>query len=83
MKKIYNKLVRDRIPSIIQDSNKTCQTRILNDEEYIYYLKLKLLEESQEVNHAANNQIVEEIADVMEVIDALITSISLIRFAPK
>lgn len=33
--KVYNKLVRDKIPEIIEEDGKTCKTRILSDEEYI------------------------------------------------
>lgn len=78
MKKIHNKLVRDNIPTIIEHANKTCQTKILNDEEYIKYLKLKLLEESNEVNQANdNNKMIEELADVFEVIDALMKTIDI------
>lgn len=36
MKKIiYHKLVRDRIPEIIEASGNTCVTEILSDEEYL------------------------------------------------
>ena len=35
MKHIHNKLVRDRIPEIIENDHKTCVTRILNDDEYL------------------------------------------------
>ena len=70
--KTYNKLVRDNIPEIIQKDNKTCQTRILNDEEYIQELIKKLHEEVCEVQNASNKQfLIEEIADVYEVMDAI------------
>lgn len=50
MKHIHNKLVRDRIPEIIENDHKTCVTRILlNDDEYLVCLKSKLLEECHEV----------------------------------
>lgn len=31
----YHKLVRDRIPEIIEESGKTCLTEILSDEDYL------------------------------------------------
>ncbi len=31
----YNKLVRDKIPEIIERDNKTCSTRILDEERYL------------------------------------------------
>lgn len=34
-KKSYHKLVRDRIPEIIEQSGKTCVVSILSDEEYL------------------------------------------------
>lgn len=77
MRKEHNKLIRDNIPSIIQQANKTCKTRILNNEEYIHYLKLKLIEESNEVYHSDNDHIKEEIADVLEVIDALMSTFNI------
>lgn len=71
MKHIYNKLVRDRIPEIIENDHKTCVTRILNDEEYLECLKSKLLEECHEVMDAEGEDIKKEIADVLEVLEAL------------
>ena len=38
--KIYNKLVRDKIPEIIEADGKTCKTEILSDEEYLKMLFL-------------------------------------------
>ena len=34
MERIYNKLVRDNIPKIIEEKNETPIIRILNDAEY-------------------------------------------------
>lgn len=64
----YNKLVRDRIPEIIQESGRTCVTRILSEEEYITALELKLSEEVAELQSDKN---LEEMADVLEVLRAL------------
>ena len=69
MKHIYNKLIRDRIPEIIENDHKTCATRILNDEEYLKCLKSKLLEECNEVIDAEGEDIKKEIADVLEVLE--------------
>ena len=43
--KIYNKLVRDRIPEIIEASGKCCKTEILSDEAYLRMIDAKLDEE--------------------------------------
>lgn len=67
MVKKYNKLVRDRIPEIIEASGKTCVTRILSDEDYLRMVDAKLDEELVEY-HADQN--IEELADLMEVIYA-------------
>lgn len=63
----YNKLVRDRIPEIIEVSGNTCVTEILSDEEYLRMLDIKLDEELAEY-HA--DQDIEELADLIEVIRA-------------
>ncbi len=63
----YNKLVRDRIPEIIDESGKTCKTKILNDEEYLRMIDAKLDEELAEYHKDQN---IEELADLMEVIYA-------------
>ena len=46
--KTYNKLVRDLIPDIIENSGKQCRTRILSDDEYLEKLDAKLDEELEE-----------------------------------
>jgi predicted house-cleaning noncanonical NTP pyrophosphatase (MazG superfamily) len=67
MVKKYNKLVRDRIPEIIESSGKTCVTEILSDEEYLRMVDAKLDEELVEYHKDQN---IEELADLMEVIQA-------------
>ena len=42
MEKIYNKLVRDNIPTIIEQDNEVPFTRILNDNDYKKELYKKL-----------------------------------------
>lgn len=64
---IYNKLVRDRIPEIIEESGKECKIRILNEEKYMQMLNVKLDEELAEYHKDQN---VEELADLLEVIYA-------------
>jgi predicted house-cleaning noncanonical NTP pyrophosphatase (MazG superfamily) len=67
-KKVYNKLVRDKIPEIIQADGKKLKSRILNDEEHLEALLKKFEEELAELREARN---IEELADVHEVLLAL------------
>ena len=63
----YNKLVRDRIPEIIEKSGNKCVIEILSDEKYIEMLDKKLTEELAEYHKDKN---IEELADLLEVIYA-------------
>ncbi|AZB41786.1 phosphoribosyl-ATP pyrophosphohydrolase [Bacillus sp. FJAT-42376] len=68
---VYNKLVRDNIPQIIQATGKSFETRILEKEEYINELKKKSFEELDEYMTAETNaEAIEELADLMEIIKA-------------
>ena len=67
MKILYNKLVRDRIPEIIEASGKSCKTAILSNEEYLKMIDAKLDEELAEYHKDQN---IEELADLLEVIRA-------------
>ena len=64
---IHNKLVRDKIPQIIEQSGKICVTRILSDEEYAAALNAKLQEE---LNEYLADGSMEELADLLEVMMA-------------
>ena len=63
----YNKLVRDRIPEIIEKSGNKCVIEILSGEEYIELLDKKLDEELAEYHRDKN---IEELADLLEVVYA-------------
>ena len=60
MIKVYNKLVRDRIPEIIEASGAECKTEILSDEKYLEMIDAKLDEELAEYHKDQN---LEELAD--------------------
>ena len=69
---VYNKLVRDRIPEIIENSGKKFTTKILDDDQYELELKKKLKEEMEEYQNASNdNEALEELADLLELMHAL------------
>lgn len=65
--KQYHKLVRDRIPEIIEASGKVCVTEVLSDEDYLKMVDAKLDEELAEYHQDQN---LEELADLIEVIRA-------------
>ena len=57
MKKIYQKLVRDRIPEVITEAGKLFATRVVTDQELTDYTFKKLQEDP----------CAEEAADIMEI----------------
>lgn len=69
-KKTYNKLVRDRIPEIIRQDGFTSRTEILDELAFQQALKEKILEEAQEVTQAEPGELIKELADLYEVLDA-------------
>ena len=71
MAKTYHKLVRDKIPEIIENDGKKCITRALSQEEYLKELRRKLDEEVQEYHESGDH---EELADILEVVYALATA---------
>ena len=66
--KIYDKLVRDRIPEIIENSGNHCEVEVVNDDVALEYLYKKLQEEVDELLTDKN---LEEIADIIEVLFAI------------
>lgn len=64
----YHKLVRDKIPEIIERSGKTSVTSVLSEAEYIEMLDKKLNEELAEYQESKS---LEELADLLEVIRAV------------
>ena len=62
---VYNKLVRDKIPGIIEADGKTCEIETLSDEEYLKMIDAKLDEELAEYHKEQN---LEELADLLEVV---------------
>lgn len=70
--KVYNKLVRDKIPQIIEADGRKCEIRIADKKEHYELLEAKLKEEVQEFLEAKN---LEELADVMEVLFGLAESL--------
>jgi len=69
MKKVYNKLVRDRIPEIIRSDGYLPVTRKLGVKEFKKALAEKLVEEAKEVTKAkSRDDLLKELSDVEEII---------------
>ncbi len=65
----YNKLVRDNIPDIIRAKGESPTFHVATAQEYWDKLKEKLLEECKEFLANENES---EIADIFEVLDAIV-----------
>jgi len=73
-KKKYNKLVRDKIPEILEARGKQVDVSVLDDKAYLKQLVEKLYEEVEEFDE---DHSVEEIADVIEVLAALAATLGI------
>lgn len=69
---LYNKIVRDKIPEMIANTGRKPLTKVLDDENYVKYLKETLLDEAIEYKLTTDQHTLEELADVLEVIHALV-----------
>jgi predicted house-cleaning noncanonical NTP pyrophosphatase (MazG superfamily) len=72
MTKFPHKLVRDRIPEIIKKAGKTCNIEYLDRDQYRQALRDKLIEEAQEAAQANAEDLLSELADLSDVIEALL-----------
>lgn len=74
--KEFHKLVRDRIPSRISEGGERVDISTLSGDSLMRALKDKLVEEAIEVLDSKNYEsLLEELADVQEVIKAIVTKI--------
>lgn len=67
--KVYNKLIRDNIPEIIDMDGKKSNIKVLDNDEYLKSLNSKLQEELDEYYEDGN---IKELADLVEVIYAIL-----------
>lgn len=80
MIKRYNKLIRDRILEIIRDAGEKPFWRVLNKKEYFREIKKKLAEEAKEmVKVRKREDVINEIVDLQELIDALAAELRLTK----
>ena len=70
---MHNKLWRDTGPARMEATGSIVHVTILDDEQYNHQLGLKLMEEADEVHRATTKkELISEIGDVLEVLDAII-----------
>ena len=65
---VFNKLVRDNIPDLMEANGQLPVVRVLDDEDYTLCLEKKLDDEVAEFHRDKN---IEELADILEVVFAL------------
>lgn len=79
----YAKLIRDNIPTIIEKDGKICLTEVLGEELFLQKLVEKLGEELQElvveVNSKNNDNAIKELADIQEVVFALVKELGMTK----
>ncbi len=71
----YPKLVRDRIPEIIEKNKgkKVKTEKLKDDKDYMAFLLKKIEEEANELANTKNKKhLIEDLSDVMEIIDELL-----------
>jgi predicted house-cleaning noncanonical NTP pyrophosphatase (MazG superfamily) len=77
----YNKLVRDGVPKVVRSSGGSARAVKASKQEAGWLLRLKLIEEAFEVSEATGEQIVEELADLLETVYALVAHTGIDRDA--
>jgi len=77
MRVTHNKLIRDRIPEIIQADGHRAVTRVLDGVPYRSALVAKLVEEAQEAQTASLDDLPGELADIFEILQALLPTLSM------
>ena len=75
----FAKLVRDNIVQGIIDEGNTPSWRTLSDEDYIYELKKKIVEEANEIPGINGDDLIKELADVQEIIDSLLNVLTVTK----
>jgi len=75
MKKFYHrKLIRDKIPQIIEANKGKYKIRVMKKDEFKKELKKKLIEEAKEIKGAKKSELLKELADVLELIKSIAES---------
>ena len=77
MRKKYDKLIRDRIPEILEAQGIEYETEVLDEREFVAALRAKVVEEAREVSEASPQDLAKEIGDLLEVLAALQAAVDL------
>ncbi len=71
-RKIYNKLIRDKIPEIIKSKGHSPKVSVLKESDYREALKVKMAEEAKELVEAeTREEVLNELSDIQELILAI------------
>jgi len=70
-KVFHRKLIRDKIPQVIEAAGDKYEVRVMGKKEYEKELKKKLVEESKELNKTPKEKLLNEMADVLELLKSI------------
>jgi predicted house-cleaning noncanonical NTP pyrophosphatase (MazG superfamily) len=72
LKKFFHqKLIRDKIPDLIEKENGKFEVKTLGTKKFEIELKRKLLEESKEISKASLKELPNELADALEILKSI------------
>ena len=71
IKVFHQKLIRDKIPQVIKAAGDKYEVRIISEKEYEKELKKKLVEEAKELNETPKEKLLNEMADVLELLKSI------------
>jgi predicted house-cleaning noncanonical NTP pyrophosphatase (MazG superfamily) len=76
----YNKLIRDKIPEIIEKAGWNPVIKTLDKKQFKQEIKKKVLEEGEELIKAKNKKdVINEIVDIQELLDVLVSEIKITK----
>jgi len=70
-KHYHRKLVRDRIPEIIESKGDLHKAKVLNIRKYRKLLRKKLVEEAKELENVRKTDLIKELADILQVLKSI------------
>ena len=75
---VYNKLVRDKILEILESDGLSYNAKVLEAQDFLKEVKVKMVEEAKEFQQAENVQeMVEELADLLELVHTAINALGI------